>query len=85
MFPDELLETQRGALVTFWLASGEHLSVGEISGLLGMTPRAADRMLQQLSVVLPFRTDSRGRWFDYGPKAGQEGIFPDLTIPAEGV
>jgi len=60
--PEEMLPTERAALVAYWLVKGEALTVDQVVEIAGyQRKREARRLLQALARVLPiYKRD--GHW-----------------------
>lgn len=59
---DELIPTERVAVVLWRLYGGERMTVAEIAQYVGISPRAVRYMLDKVARVLPICQGIDGRW-----------------------
>ena len=58
---EEMVVTERAALVAFWLAKGAQWTVSEVAERTGLTRQGAEYLLKTMSRVIPIYVDD-GRW-----------------------
>jgi len=58
----EYTQMERYALLSWWLADGERMSVEQVARRFCIQRRAAQRMFSRMSRKLPIYRDMRGRW-----------------------
>jgi len=78
---NEMLPTERVALVTYWLTTGNRMSIAVVSQRLSITDRGARLMLTKISHVLPLHVDDDGVWSIIGTRRRKQLVDVDLSGP----
>lgn len=62
-FPrDDMVATERAALVAWWLAGGTRLTTTEFAIRVGLKAKSAWHLMNKVARVLPICLDEEGRW-----------------------
>jgi hypothetical protein len=68
-FPTEdMVATERAALVGWWLADGFELTTTEIANRVGLRYKSAWRMMNMIARVVGICLDEEGRWYRIMPR-----------------
>lgn len=59
---NEMVVTQRAALVGFRIAEGEEFTTSQIAEMCGLTVEGAKKMMEKASAVVPIYDDEDGVW-----------------------
>lgn len=80
---NEMLPTERVALVTYWLTTDNRISIAVVSRRLSITDRGARLMLTKISHVLPLHVDDDGFWsiIETSTRRRKQLVDVDLSGP----